>query len=145
MPLPRKNVTKTYTDESGKFAPGNPGRPRGVRHKTTRAVEDLLHGEAEGLTRKAVDLALGGDTTALRLCLERIAPPRKDTPVQFDLPVMECAYDAAESAQAVLAAVSGGDLTPIEGAAVMSLVEQYRRTLEHTEFERRLTALETEQ
>jgi hypothetical protein len=28
-------------------------------------------------------MALEGDTTALRLCLERIAPPRKDAPVCF--------------------------------------------------------------
>ena len=82
----RKNVEKTYTDEGGKFAPGNPGRPKGARHKTTRAVEELLDGEGEAITRKAVDMALDGDTTALRLCLERISPPRKDTPVQFDLP-----------------------------------------------------------
>ncbi|WP_425051526.1 DUF5681 domain-containing protein [Psychromarinibacter sp. S121] len=119
----------------GTFAPGNPGRPKGARHKTTLAVEDLLHGEAEGLTRKAVELALDGDTTALRLCLERIAPPKKDTPVQFNLPAME-------TAQAVLQAVSGGDLTPMEGASVMALVEGYRKTLETTELEARLTALE---
>jgi hypothetical protein len=30
--------------------------------------------EAEALTRQAVTMALGGDPTALRLCLERIAP-----------------------------------------------------------------------
>jgi hypothetical protein len=56
---------------------------------------------------------------------------------------MKSAHDAAVAAQAVLAAVAGVDLTPIEGAVVMGLVEQYRRTLELTEFERRLIALET--
>lgn len=138
----RKNAETTYTDERGKFRPGNPGRPAGSRHKSTRAIEALLDGEAEGLTRKAVELALGGDTTALRLCLERIAPPRKDAPVAFDLPPMESARDAAQAAQAVLKAVSGGDLTPIEGASVMALVEAYRRTLETAELEVRITALE---
>ena len=107
----------------GTFAKGNPGRPKGARHKATRAVEELLEGQAEGLTQKAVDLALEGDTTALRLCLERIAPLRKDVPVQFDLPAMETAHDAAEAAGAVLQAVSGGELTPVEGAGVMGLVE----------------------
>ncbi|MCP5074148.1 MAG: hypothetical protein GY947_12765 [Rhodobacteraceae bacterium] len=134
----RKNGRNT----DGTFAEGNPGKPPGTRHQATRAVEDLLHGETEGLTRKAVDLALEGDTTALRLCLERIAPPRKDSPVQFDLPAMETAQDAAEAAQAVLQAVSAGELTPVEGAAVMGLIEQYRRTLELTDFEKRMQALE---
>ena len=138
----RKNVANTYTDDSGKFAEGNPGKPKGARHKTTRAVEELLQGEAEGLTRKAVNLALEGDTTALRLCLERIAPPRKDTPVEFDLPSMQSASEAAEAAQAVLQAVSGGELTPLEAASVMGLVESYRRTLETSELEKRIEALE---
>jgi hypothetical protein len=46
----------------------------------------LLEGEAEGLTRKAVEMALGGDTTALRLCLERLVPPRKDKAIAITLP-----------------------------------------------------------
>ena len=87
-------------------------------------------------------MALGGDATALRLCLERIAPPRRDAPVTFDLPPMETARDAAKAAGAVLGAVANGDLTPTEGAHIMGLVETYRRTLETTELEARLAALE---
>jgi len=128
----------------GTFAKGNPGRAKGTKLKVTRAVEDLLDGEAEALSRKAVDMALTGDTTALRLCLERIAPPRKDSPVSFDLPTIENAAQASEAAQAVLRAVSEGDITPLEGAAVMTLVEQYRRCLETAELEGRITALEVE-
>lgn len=126
----------------GTFAPGNPGRPKGTRHRITRAVEELLEGEAENITRKAIDMALEGDTTAMRLCVERIAPARKDTPVSFDLPDMASAEDAASAAQSVLRAVADGDLTPTEAAAVMALIETYRRTLELTDIERRLTALE---
>lgn len=106
------------------------------------AVEKLVDGSAEALTQKAIDMALEGDTTALRLCIERIAPPRKDVPVQFDLPVIKTANDASEAASAVLTAVSEGDLTPVEGATVMGLVENYRRVLETTEIEARITALE---
>ena len=87
-------------------------------------------------------MALDGDTTALRLCLERIAPARRDTPVTFDLPHMESARDAATVASAVLRAVALGDLTPTEGAHIMALVETYRRTLETTEMEARMTELE---
>jgi hypothetical protein len=87
-------------------------------------------------------MALEGDTTALRLCLERIAPPRKDVAVTFDLPRMEAASDAAKAAGAVLGAVSNGELTPTEAAHIMALVETYRRTLETTEIEARIAALE---
>lgn len=139
----RKNGTKTAgRDESGRFSPGNPGKPPGARHKATRAVEALLDGEAETLSRKAVELALEGDTTALRLCLERIAPPRKDSPVTFDLPKMKSAGDAVGAAAATLQAVAAGELTPTQGAHVMGLVDGFRRVLEVTEIETRLADLE---
>ena len=137
-------VRNNGRNTDGTFTEGNPGKPKGARHKTTLAVEELLQGEAEGLTRKAVDMALEGDTTALRLCLERIAPPRKDTPVSFALPSMQSATEAAEAAQAVLQAVSDGEMTPLEAASVMGLVETYRRTLETSDFETRIRALEAD-
>lgn len=63
---------KSGRNSDGTFGPGNPGKPRGARHKATQAALALLDGEAATLTRKAVEMALEGDTTALRLCLERI-------------------------------------------------------------------------
>ena len=126
----------------GTFGPGNPCKPQGARHKATQAALALLDGQAEALTQKAVETALAGDTAALRLCLERIVPPRKDAPVTFALPPMTTAADAAKGAAAVLAAVAIGDLTPTEGAHVMGLIETYRRTLETSELEARLAALE---
>lgn len=132
----------TGRDERGQFAPGNSGRPKGARNKTTLRVEALLDDRADALTQAAIDKALEGDTVALRLCLDRIAPARKDAPVAFDLPPMASARDAAQAAQAILAAVADGDITPGEGAAVMALVEAYRRTLETSEIEARIEALE---
>ena len=133
---------KSGRNADGTFGAGNAGKPRGTRHKATQAVLALLEGESEALTRKAIEMALAGDGVALRLCLDRIAPPRKDSPVQFALPRMSCARDAAEAAGAVLEAVSLGELTPSEGAQVMTLVDSFRRTLEVTELEARLAALE---
>lgn len=133
---------KSGRNSDGTFGPGNPGKPRGARHKATQAALALLDGEAGALTRKAVQMALAGDTTALRLCLERIAPLRRDAPVEFALPKMVSARDAAQAAAAVLDAVAAGDLTPTEGAHIMGLVETYRRTLETSELEARVAALE---
>ena len=133
---------KSGRNTDGTFGPGNPGKPKGTRHKATQAALALLDGEAEALTRQAVTMALGGDATALRLCLERIVPPRRDAPVTFDLPRMETARDAAKAAGAVLGAVADGDLTPTEGAHIMGLVETYRRTLETSDLEARLRYME---
>ena len=135
------------TDErnpDGTFASGNPGRPKGARHRATQAIEAMLEGQQQALTQAAINKALEGDVTALRLCLDRIAPARKDAPVSFDLPDIETAADAANAARAILKAVADGDVTPMEAATVMAVFEQFRRTLETTELERRLAALEAQ-
>jgi len=126
------------------FPTGNPGRQKGSRNKATLAALALLDGEVEALTRKAVDMALSGDTTALRLCLERIAPPRKDRPVAFRLPRLERAGDAVLAASALLEAVAGGDLTPMEAAELARLVESYAKALEVSDLAQRLKRLEAE-
>ena len=47
-------MTRKYgRNTDGKFAPGNPGKPVGARHRATRAVLELLDGEAEALTRRS--------------------------------------------------------------------------------------------
>jgi len=137
------NNMKNGRNTAGKFAVGNSGRPRGSRNKATLAIESLLEGQAEALTQTAITKALEGDSVALRLCMERIAPAPKDQPVSFSLPRMNNALEASEAAGSVLTAVSEGELTPIEAARVMGLIDSYRRTLELTEIEERLQALET--
>jgi hypothetical protein len=133
--------------QGGRFQPGrsgNPaGKPKGARNRATRAAEALLDGESEELTRKAIELAKAGDGTALRLCLERLIPARRDRPVSFDLPAIETANDAAKAMGAILQAVAGGEISPSEGAEVARLLESFTKALEIAEFEQRLTALES--
>jgi hypothetical protein len=101
-----------------------------------------LDGEAEALTRRAIELALEGDLIALRLCLERICPPRKDRPVTFGLPKLETAADAKKAAAAVIAAVAEGELTPSEASELARLLDAFTRVLEVSEFEERISRLE---
>ena len=133
---------KNGRNTAGQFSAGNSGRPKGSRNKATIAIESLLQGQAEALTQTAVTVALEGDSVALRLCMERIAPAPKDQPISFSLPKMNNALDASEAAGSVLTAVSDGALTPIEATRVKGPINSYRRTLELTEIEQRLQALE---
>jgi hypothetical protein len=104
---------------------GNPaGKPKGTRNRSTLAAEALLDGEAEKLTRKAIDMALGGDVVALKLCMERILPPRKDRLVQFDMPALESAPDALGAIPALLRAVSEGRITPSEAETILGLIDR---------------------
>ncbi|NQV87596.1 MAG: hypothetical protein HQ492_11025, partial [Woeseiaceae bacterium] len=92
-----KIPARTEKKQTTKFNPGrsgNPnGRPQGSRNKATLAIEALLDGQSEALTQKAVEMALAGDMQALKLCLERVCPPRKSRPIQIDLPKVETAAD----------------------------------------------------
>ena len=128
----------------GTFAPGNRlgGSKKGSRHRVTMAVEALLEGEHEALTRKAVSMALEGDTTAMRLCLDRIAPARKDSPVSFTLPTIRSAADAVTASSALLAAVAEGEVTPDEAGRVMALLTAHKTMVETGDLEARITALE---
>ena len=133
---------KKGRNTAGQFTADKSGRPKGSRNKATIAIESLLQGQVEALTQTAVTKALEGDTVALRLCMERIAPAPKDHPVSFSLPNMNNALDASEAAGSILTAISEGELTPIEATRVMGLIDSYRRTLELTEIEERLQAFE---
>jgi hypothetical protein len=107
-------------------------------------MEALLDGEAELITRRAIELAKEGDTTALRLCFERLLPVRRDRPVSFPLPTLTSAKDAAAALAALLEAVAGGDLTPMEAAELSKLVANYVEALKASDLEERLMALEAE-
>ena len=138
----RNNAAKT---RGRPFAKGNPGRPRGARHRVTLAAEALLDGEAEALTRKAIDLALAGEATALRLCLDRILPPRRERPLRFALPPMRAAGDAVDAMAELVAALANAEITAGEAAELARMVEAFVRSLESREFDRRLRFLEARQ
>ncbi len=142
MSKPSKNGRKT---DDGKFAPGNrygQGRPQGSRNKATVAVQELLDGEAEALTRKAIELAKNGDMAALRLCLERLCPPRRERLISVELPNVKDAPDTAKAIGAALAAAATGKITPGEAQALTSMIDCQRKSIEAAEIERRLSALE---
>ena len=137
--MSRKNAVKT---RGRPFKPGNPGKPKGCKHKLTMAAQTLLDGEAAALTRKAIDMALEGDSTAMRLCLERICPPRKMRFVSLDLPEAKTAEGVADAQAAIVDAVAGGELTPDEGTAIAGILEARRKAIETLDHEGRIATLE---
>jgi len=122
---------------------GNPaGRPRGARNRTTMLMQDLLADHAEAIGRKAIALAQEGDIAAIRVCMDRLAPARKDEPVAFDLPPLDTAADSVAAAASSVAAVAAGELTPSEAAELAKVIDVYVRALDAKGFEDRLAKLE---
>ena len=122
---------------------GNPaGRRRGCRNKATLMAELYLDGEAEGLVRKAVEMAYAGDALALRLCLERTIAPRRERPEPVALPPLRSSADLAPAMGAVAAAVARGLMTTGQAAELSAVFATVVRAIEVDEFNRRLTAVE---
>lgn len=118
------------------------GRPTGSRNKTTLAAEALLDGQGERLMQVCVNRALAGDGIALKLCLERILPVRKERFLHLTLPPLHTANDLLEASKQVVEAIVTGTLLPSEGVVIVNLIEQARKVMELTAFEERLSALE---
>lgn len=111
---------------------GNPdGRPKGSLNKRTQLAR-LLEPRAEELVNKMVELALGGDGNALRLCIERLIPKVSSGTINASLPELDInkAGSSIEIITEVMRQILNGEITPEQGKAVMSLVEEYRRMLE---------------
>jgi len=146
--MSNKAPAKAGGKQDTRWKPGQSGNPAGklagTRHKATMAAQALLDGEAEGLTRKAIDLAMSGDTVALRLCIERLCPPRKSRPVHLALPEAKTAEGVAEAQAVVVQAVADGEITPEEGTILAGILEARRKAVETLDHEERIASLEKE-
>jgi hypothetical protein len=125
------------------FAKGNPGRPKGVRHKSTLLCEKLMRDDAKEIVQAVIVAAKAGDMVAAKIVLDRISPARKGRPIHFELPEARTAEDVAAALAAVVSAMADGELTPDEAALVASVLEMRRKSIETIEHENRLCILET--
>jgi len=126
--------------EAGKS--GNPsGRPKGSIDKRTE-LRRLLTPYAPELIQKAVDMALAGDTTALRMCLDRCIAPLRSTTQNIEL---NFEGELHERGEATLQAIYAGDIDPLTGSALIGALADQAKLVEMTEFEERLRKLEEQE
>jgi len=139
-------TTKPKNRKTGRFAKGTsanpPGRPPGSRNQSTLLMEALLEGEAEQLTRKAIKRALTGDVNALRLCLDRLLPPRRDRPIQLSLHPIQDLQQVSSAISTVVEAIGEGRITPSEGEILANILGVQHNVLTTGDLERRVGQLE---
>ncbi|WP_030071022.1 DUF5681 domain-containing protein [Halomonas alkaliantarctica] len=122
---------------------GNPkGRPAGRPDKRAQWRKELeKHGS--DLVAKAVELALAGDSQALKLCIDRAIPAYRPTaePVSFTMQ----GDTLTERANSILTAVATGELDPQTGKALIDAIGSLVKVTEIDEISRRLDELEARQ
>ena len=124
------------------FKPGNPGRPPGSKNKTTRMAEQLVEGQAEQLVQKVLELAQGGNMTALRMVLDRVWPPRKGQPVNVVMPSINTSEDVLAAIASIWTAIRQGDLTPEEASALSIVIDRSIHAIEVHDIAKRIAVLE---
>lgn len=128
------------------FKPGQSGnlrgRPRGSRNRTTLAAEALLEGEAEALTRVCIERAKAGDSTALRIVMERICPPIRERTIHIDVLPVASVADLPIVLDRIIGAVASGELSPGEGLTLSSIVLSAGRAFELGDLATRLAEIE---
>ena len=150
MQRDKTGMMQEKRDKGGRFVKGvsgNPaGRKQGSRSRATVIGQELIDGKVEVIVKKAMAMALDGDTQMLRTCLERLIPVRKSSPIQqITLPVMKSLDDLPKLTQAILTAASSGELTPDEAEGLMKIVAGHVKAVEIGELETRLKKLEEKQ
>ena len=130
--------------KNNKFKPGqsgNPdGRPKGSKDKRT-SYRELFEPHAEALIDKAVTMAIEGDTTMIRLCIDRIVSPYRavDPPVKLD----GFKGSLAEKGEQIInAALQDGALTASEAASLLQALAAQARIVEVDDLEKRVKTLE---
>jgi hypothetical protein len=124
------------------FPPGNPGRPRGSKNRTTRLLEQLLDGQAEKVTEKFVELALAGNVKCIELCMDRLLPRRNGRPVDFTLPTVNNINDVVTAMAAITSGVNDGSLTAEEAGQLVNFLNGYAKILDVHNLATRLETLE---
>lgn len=119
---------------------GNPaGRPRGVQDARTQWRGELEKHGTE-LVAKAVELALAGDSQALKLCIDRAIPAYRPAaePVTFEM----TGDTLTEKAESILTAVAAGEVDPQTGKALVDAIGSLVKVTEIDDITRRLAQLE---
>lgn len=128
-----------------RFKPGQSGNPAGKPKGASRAAKlrELLEPHATALVKKAVELAKKGDTTALRLCLERLMPAMKAETRLAEIPGLAEAADLTSQGRAVLAAAADGIISAGQSATLLQAIGAMAKIVEVDELTRRIERLET--
>jgi hypothetical protein len=101
--------------------------------------------EAQEIAKAAITAAKAGDTTAMKIVLDRVAPIRKDQPVEFSMLEAMDAAGVAEAFIDVAVRMASGEITPDEATQVAAVLELRRKAIETVEIEQRLRVLEESQ
>lgn len=130
-----------------KFEPGKSGnvagRPKGIQDKRT-ALKHLFALHAEALIAKVIELAMAGDVTALKICIDRVAAKAKSEHITFSLPFNDAknVKELLDNNAAIIAAAADGKLSLEQAQIISEMLETRYKFIVSSEIEQRLKNIE---
>lgn len=132
--------------KKGRFKKGTSGNPRGRRegskNKATLLLQAMGEDAAVGILARVLRLAKTGDLQAAKLVLDRVWPVTRSKKLEGDMKPIQSIGDALAAGNAVLSALAGGEMSPEQSTAMLSLIGLNAKILETKILEDRVKALE---
>jgi hypothetical protein len=124
-----------------KFKSGESGNPKGrtPAHITATKVRKSLADDLPAILAKLTELAKQGDTTAIKLILDRVCPAIKPQALPVNLPIVE---SLAGQGQEVIRATMTGKIAPDIGAQLITALSNQGKLIEFQELADRLARIE---
>jgi hypothetical protein len=129
-------MTIEHRNSDGTFKEGNaggPGRPKGLRNKTTIIAEEMMEDKGLKVFDMTMDRALSGDTEAQNLITKEFIkiylPSKKSSEIKFDLPEIKDRRDVWQSLLRLVNATFEGELTVEEAQGRIDLLETVANNL----------------
>ena len=102
---------------------GNPaGKKPGTRNRGSEIAEELLRASAPHIWRGVVERAVADDPAMIKLCLERILPPRRGRCVDLARFLSDTDWDYSEAQLAVANEMLSGQISPDEALALSEIL-----------------------
>jgi Family of unknown function (DUF5681) len=136
----KQEILVSDRDIKGRFNKGVSGNPNG-RPSSAEAIKQLLEPHKEVLINKAIDMALNGDTVALKICLDRVAAPLKHDSPTVEIKNFE-ETTLLGKADRIVCEVSCGSISIESGLKLLNLLHAYSKIFEIEDLEKRILSLE---
>lgn len=135
-------MTEVTRGDNGRWLtpPKSPGRPAGPTE--AELIRRHLAPKKSAVLDKLAELAGLGDPRSMELFLRYFSPGARQEDEKFVVPGLAQATTMEDKAEAIVAAVSNGQISAAAGEKALALLEKYVRVVVADEHERRLQALE---
>lgn len=131
----------TSRDERGRWLPGQSGNPTG-RSRPSRIVREKIAERLDDVLASLFFLIDHGDTSAIKLALERVAPALKPETEPNEIAGLVEATTMKDKADAVIHAVAAGSLDADRAAKILQAITNAAALSELEELKARIAALE---